>query len=121
MSDIKIRMHRIVMDLYDNNLVIDHINHNRSDNKKENLRVCTQQENAFNKKKDKIIGVYYDNREKSKSNKHWYSQLKYNGKIKCLGTFLNKEDAIIARLQAELKYFGEFAPQRHLFEKYKIK
>ena len=33
----------------------------------------------------------------------------------------NKEDAIIARLNAELTYFGlEFAPQRELFVKYNI-
>ena len=27
----------------------------------------------------------------------------------------------IARLKAEHKYFGDFAPQRHLFEQYSIK
>lgn len=27
---------------------------------------------------------------------------------------------ILARLQAEADYFGEFAPQRNLFEKYQI-
>ena len=31
------------------------------------------------------------------------------------------DDAIVARLQAELKYFGaEFAPKRHIFEEYNI-
>lgn len=37
-----------------------------------------------------------------------------------LGRYSNKEDAIKARLEAEIKYFGEFAPQRHLFEQYGI-
>ena len=38
-----------------------------------------------------------------------------------LGIFNNLEEAIIVRLKAELKYFGiDFAPQRHLFEKYNI-
>jgi hypothetical protein len=31
-----------------------------------------------------------------------------------------KEDAIKARLAAELKYYGDFAPQRHLFKEYNI-
>ena len=31
-----------------------------------------------------------------------------------------KEDAIKARLMAEKKYFGYFAPQRHLFEEYGV-
>ena len=34
---------------------------------------------------------------------------------------MNKHDAIIARLKAELEYYGiNFAPQRHLFEEYGI-
>lgn len=37
-----------------------------------------------------------------------------------LGTFTLKEDATKARLAAEAKYFGEFAPQKHLFEEYGI-
>ena len=37
-----------------------------------------------------------------------------------LGSFSNKDDAIKARLNAEAKYFGKFAPQRHLFEQYGI-
>ena len=43
-----------------------------------------------------------------------------NNKTKYLGSFKNKEGAIKARLEAEAKYFGEFAPQRHLFEQYGI-
>ena len=39
-----------------------------------------------------------------------------NNKTKYLGSFKNKEGAIKARLEAEAKYFGEFAPQKHLFE-----
>lgn len=31
-----------------------------------------------------------------------------------------KEDAIKIRLKVEAKYFGDFAPQKHLFEQYKI-
>ena len=37
-----------------------------------------------------------------------------------LGRYSNKEDAMKARFEAEIKYFGEFAPQRHLFEQYGI-
>ena len=37
-----------------------------------------------------------------------------------LGYYNNKDDAIKSRLTAEQKYFGRFAPQRDLFEKYSI-
>lgn len=50
------------------------------------------------------------------------AQIKYNYKRIFLGYYDDIEDAIRARLKAELKYFGkEFAPQRHLFKEYGIK
>lgn len=45
-----IYMHREIMKLKENEeFVVDHINHNKLDNRKINLRVCTQQQNNFNK------------------------------------------------------------------------
>ena len=45
-----------------------------------------------------------------------------NGKRTYLRRYNNFEEAVIVRLKAELQYWGEdFAPQRHLFEQYKIK
>ena len=38
-----------------------------------------------------------------------------------LGIYNDVNDAIKIRLQAEDKYFGEYAPQKHLFNKYNIK
>lgn len=37
-----------------------------------------------------------------------------------LGSFDDKNNAIFARLQAEAKYYKDFAPQKHLFSKYNI-
>ena len=48
------------------------------------------------------------------------SYININGRQIHLGLFQNKEDAIKIRLKAEAKYYGEFAPQKHLFEQYKI-
>ncbi len=45
---IKIRMHRFIMDLptgFDDPRVVDHLNHNPLDNRRENLEVITQEEN----------------------------------------------------------------------------
>lgn len=39
---------------------------------------------------------------------------------KNLGRYSTEEEALIVRLKAEKKYFGEFAPQRDLFEQYDI-
>ena len=43
-----------------------------------------------------------------------------NGKKEELCTSYNINDCIIARLNAEKKYWGEFTPQQHLYSKYKI-
>lgn len=53
------------------------------------------------------------------SNK-WRASIRTNGKRKHLGAFINKEDAIRARLKAEKEYYGELAKQACLFEKYNI-
>ena len=50
-----------------------------------------------------IKGVYWH-----KKHKKWQANLQINGKLIYLGLYLNKEDAINARKQAELKYFKEF-------------
>lgn len=62
-----------------------------------------------------ITGVHYD----KKRNK-WCAQIMINRKGIFLGYYNNKDDAIKSRLTAEQKYFGRFAPQRDLFEKYSI-
>lgn len=98
----------------------DHINRNELDNRKLNLRQCTQQENSRNRSvpknnKSGYIGVCYNKRYEK-----WNSYICIDGKQYFLGYFSNKFDALRERLKAEKQYFGEFAPQRHLFEEYNI-
>ena len=109
-------MHWVIM----GNKWYDHINRNPLDNRKSNLRKASKVENNRNcsiskNNKSGIIGIVWN-----KKNNNWRTRITVNRKNIELGSFANKEDAIIARLQAEQKYFGEFAPQRHLFEQYKI-
>lgn len=104
----------------DENTIVDHINRNRLDNRKENLRIVSWNENAINKglqsnNKSGVAGVSYYKRRK-----RWVAEIKYNGKKKVIGYFKNKEDAIRARLLEEKRLLGEYAPQKHLFEKYGI-
>lgn len=66
--------------------------------------------------KSGIIGVFWrENRNK------WSAYIDFDYKRKYLGLYTDKDEAIKARLQAELNIFGkEFAPQRHLFKEYGI-
>lgn len=98
----------------------DHIDRNPLNNKKDNLRKSTDSENNCNhslrsNNTSGITGVGWDKR----SNR-WIARISINHKYSHIGYFVDKEDAIVARLQAEAKYYGEFAPQRHLFEQYNI-
>lgn len=99
----------------------DHIDRDPLNNRRSNLREATHRENMRNcsKRRDNTsgyIGVTWN----KKVNK-WEAQLSLNHKNLHLGKFIDKEEALKARLEAELKYFGpDFAPQRHLFEQYGI-
>ena len=98
----------------------DHIDRNELNNRRYNLRPCTIIQNNMNKgirsdNTSKITGVSFD-----RQRMQWVARLQLDGKDKYHKQFESKEDAIRARLEAEAKYFGEFAPQRHLFEKYGV-
>jgi hypothetical protein len=100
---------------------IDHINHQKNDNRKENLRFVSHGENMMNgiiskRNKTGIIGVCFDD-----VNNKWQSQIRIKGKNKKLGRFLDIKDAIYARLCAEKEYFGDYSPQKDLFFQYGIK
>lgn len=98
----------------------DHKDRNELNNRKYNLRPATTQENARNHNKQKnntsgFIGVGW-----LKQQNKWRAYIYVDKKHIGLGVFENKIDAITVRLRAEQEYFGEFAPQRHLFEEYGI-
>lgn len=111
-------LHRLIMDFPDK--TIDHKDRNPLNNRKSNLRLVTRQQNQHN------FSISFDNTSgfigvsRFKKN-HWRARIVCDGKENHLGIYKNKEDAITARLKAELKYFGkDFSPQRHLFKEYGI-
>ena len=115
MGDRKILMHQFLG--FQN---YDHIDRNELNNRRYNLRICTHKENCQNRgmysnNTSGVKGVYW-----AKLIQKWTARIQIDGKNTNLGSFSKKEDAIIARLKAELQYYGEFAPQRHLFEQYGI-
>lgn len=88
-------------------MVVDHINHNITDNRKCNLRVCTQDENMRNRKPDRnsksgIKGVYPENGK-------WRVMISYNRKQYRLGTYSDIQEAIKVRQRAEEHFYGAFA------------
>lgn len=104
------KMHRYILGVKDPNIVIDHINRNPLDNRKENLRLCTPRENSLNtsvskNNKTKCLGISI-----VKKTGKYRARIMVNGKEINLGRYDNIEDAKKVRKEAEMKYFKEFAP-----------
>ena len=92
------------------NMQIDHVNGDRSDNRICNLRLATHEENCRNSKprkhnKSGIKGV------KRRGNK-WYARIKVNNKEIWLGSHDTPEEAKQAHDTAAVRYFGEYAENK---------
>lgn len=102
-----IRMHRFILDVKDFKTV-DHINGNGLDNRKSNLRICTQQQNSFNSKSS--VGISkFKGVSTHKNTTKWRAYITVNRKQIHLGYFEKEKDAAKAYNKAALFYFKEFA------------
>lgn len=104
-----ILLHRLIMGATPGQIV-DHINRNPLDNRKENLRICTARQNSQNMSiknanTSGFPGVDWETRAK-----RWRVTIRVNGKKKYIGRFILFEDAVSASVNARKKYHGEFAP-----------
>ena len=100
-------MHRVIMNP-PSGMLVDHINGNPLDNRRENLRLCTLSENNRNvsvqsRSKSGLKGVAWY----SAGNK-WKVQIQANGKRTHIGYFSNKEDAHRAYCEKAKELHGEF-------------
>ena len=82
------------------------------------MRIVNFTQNSMNSSirndnKSGVIGV-------GRKRKKWMAKITYYKKVIYLGCFENFEDAVKARILAEKQYFGEFAPQKHLYKQYGI-
>ena len=117
------RLHHCVLDfIYDGTIEIDHIDRNRLNNCKSNLRKVPHNVNNRNGKlrtnsgRSGYLGVNWRERDHK-----WVATIYKQGKRYYQGAYDNIECALIARLKAEKELFGaEYAPQRHLFKEYGI-
>lgn len=105
-----VRMHRQIMgiDGLIDTVQIDHINGNGLDNRRCNLRLCTAQGNARNKRPNKKAssiykGVYWHVRMQK-----WQSHLTCDGKIIHIGYFKSEIEAALAYNKKAKALFGEF-------------
>jgi hypothetical protein len=105
----RVSMSRLIMNMTKNNgLVVDHINGCVRDNRRKNLRVCTQAQNLLNRRgvssnKSGFKGVsWYPPLKK------WRARVKIGNAGKHLGYFDTPEQAANAYNAAAKDAFGEF-------------
>lgn len=110
-------MHRLIMGATDPDIHVDHIDRDPLNNRRDNLRFCTHAENLRNCKlrvtnTSGVRGVakLTGSRISPTQKERWRAKIAINGKHIHLGCFDTKDEAVAARLAAEQKYFGEFAP-----------
>jgi hypothetical protein len=105
----KYRLSRFIANINNSKILVDHINHNTFDNRKCNLRICTNQQNQWNSEPNQnntsgYKGVYWYKRDKK-----WRSQIRLNNIQYWLGNFTNKKCAACAYNNKAKELFGEFA------------
>lgn len=102
-------LHRLILNITDTYILVDHIGHTPYDNRKINLRRVTVSQNQMNKKllsnnTSGVTGVSFH----KQANK-WRAAIDCRGKQMHLGLFNTIEEATEARLEAEEKYHKEYS------------
>lgn len=93
-------------------MVVDHINGDGTDCRRNNMRVCTQRQNTRNRTRlcknntTGVTGVYL-----KKDSGLWWATIRVGDNNLYLGSFATRAGAAQARRDAESHYYGAFAPR----------
>lgn len=104
----RIFMHHMVLGRPLDGMVVDHINGDSTDNRKDNLRICTQAENVRNQKIRKDSPFGYKGVMRNGKN-GFMARIRSNGKVIYIATFRTAVEAAKAYNEAAIKYHGNFA------------
>lgn len=101
-----IRCHRLLMNVLDSNLVVDHINGDTLDNRRENLRIASFRENSRNtfQKRNR-----YGYKGVGKRGECFTATIYIDGKHNRKGRFKSPEEAAKLYDMMAIHFFGEFA------------
>lgn len=104
-----VNMHRIILNVTDPKIQVDHIYHDTLDNRKINLRIDIENKNHQNTKKPKHNTSGYKGVCWNKWAKKWHVGIKVKNKIIRIGYFDNLIEGALAYDKASILYHGEYA------------
>jgi len=102
------KLHRFIMNITDPKIKIDHKFHNKLDNRKSQLRICTHAENMRNTRSNKGTSKY-KGVNWFRASKKWCAEITYNRKNIKIGYFDNEKDAARAYDAKAKELHKEFA------------
>jgi hypothetical protein len=103
----RVLMHRLILGIIEHpDIEVDHIFHNKLDNRRSMIRICTRSENRRNSRKltgvSKFKGVYRDG-------KYWHTQIMRDQKVINLGRYNSERTAGLVYDREAKKTFKDFA------------
>ena len=101
---IETNAHRIIMGATDSKIQVDHINGNKLDNRKQNLRICTHEQNMWNRGPLKNNKSGYKGVGWSKREKKYQVVIQANNKQVWIGYFDDLKRAARAYDRAAIQY-----------------
>lgn len=101
-------LHRIIMGVSNPRIQVDHIDGNGLNNQRSNLRIATNQQNQFNRKKS-LGNSRYKGVSHNKRQHDWECYISLNRKRMFIGRYKEEWKAGIAYNNMARKLFGEFA------------
>lgn len=105
-----ILMHRLIMDITNSKVLIDHKNQNGLDNTRDNLRVATKAQNSMNSKIFNTNSSGYRGVDVIDQQRNMFrARISIKGKNIHIGCFKTAIDAAMAYNAAAISVFGEFA------------
>jgi hypothetical protein len=104
-----IKMHRVIMDVTDGRIKVDHINGDGLDNQRPNLRVASTSQNGMNRRKHKTATSIYKGVCWHIRDLKWVAQIKADGRYHSLGYYDNEREAAEAYDSAAQALYGQYA------------
>lgn len=101
-------IHRLILDAPDN-MEVDHIDGNRLNNQKSNLRLANSSQNKCNRGPRKDCRSGFKGVSWNKQREKWTARIKIGGTYKHLGLFSDIKEAIKSYNDSAIQYHKEFA------------